>query len=331
MTSKIPFPLVWDNSMRSAFVGCPQKFHWEYMRHLRGLNPNVHLHAGKAWATGLEVARLCFYRDKLSADDAMQQGLAALVLAYGDFQCPPYINKSLPKLIEAFTYYFAAFPLATDPVQPYMGKNGPMVEFSFGLPLDLENLIHPSTGEPILFAGRADMVATYAGALSIYDDKTTSQLGASWSGQWDRRSQFTGYAWAANEMSLPVSQIVVRGIALKKTSVDHAQAITVRTKHHLDEWHKQIVRDIRRAIECYKEGYWDKDLSDHCSGQQRRKTNAKNYPQSNLALHPSRQKLPTARSFHPRNLRRPHLVCAGFRQRQAWHPRSYFPNPLPIL
>jgi len=253
--------------MRSAFVECPQKMFWEYMQHYKTLNPSIHLHAGKAWATGLEVARLAYYRDLKDPEEAMSLGLQALVAEYGDFPCPPHVPKSLPRMVEAFTYYFTAFPLDTDPVKPYIGRNGPMVEFSFALPLDIddEGLRHPETGEPILFAGRADMVATYAGALSIYDDKTTSQLGATWSGQWDRRSQFSGYAWAANEMGLPVSQIIIRGIAIKKLSIDHAQAITVRTKHHIAEWHTQISRDIKRAIQCWKEGYWDKNLAESCS------------------------------------------------------------------
>jgi hypothetical protein len=259
------FPLVWDNSMRSAFVECPQKFAWEYMHHFKSKAPSVHLHAGGVWASALETTRMAFYRDETPAPDAVAQGLAHLVQAYGTFDPGRHDNKSCERLMEAFRYYWKAFPLETDPVQPYMGKNGPMVEFSFALPLDA-SLIHPVTGEPIIYTGRADMVATYAGAVSIYDDKTTSSLGASWAGQWDRRSQFTGYVWAANAYGIPVTQVVVRGIALLKTSTNHAQALTVRTAHHIQEWHTQAVRDIRRAMECWKEGYWDLNLADACSG-----------------------------------------------------------------
>jgi hypothetical protein len=139
-----------------------------------------------------------------------------------------------------------------------------MVEFSFASPLD-PDLLHPETGEPLIYTGRADMIATYAGALSIYDDKTTSALGATWAEQWDRRAQFTGYTWAARSYNIPVSQVVVRGIAILKTDIKHAQAITLRTDHHIAEWHEQAVRDIRRAIQCWKEGYWDLNLSDACS------------------------------------------------------------------
>lgn len=267
MTDSLPrpeFPLVWDNTMRSTFVECPRKFSWEYLHHFKHKAPNVHLHAGKAWAGALEEARLAFYGEGLDSLSAQARGLEKLLSLYGDFDPGERSNKSLPRLVEAYTYYFKAFPLETDPVQPFMGPNGPMVEFSFALPLH-ESLVHPVTGEPIIYSGRADMIATYAGALSIYDDKTTSSLGASWAGQWDRRSQFTGYAWAAKEFGIPVSQIIVRGIALLKLSTNHAQTITVRTPHHIAEWHGQVVRDIRRAISAWEEGYWDVNLAEACS------------------------------------------------------------------
>lgn len=265
-----PFPLVWDNSLRSAFVECPRKAYWEYFHHFRPKGPgSIHLHAGKAWASALETARMAYYADKLDSRTAQALGLQTLISAYGSFIAPERGSgaaKSLDRLIEAYAYYFTAFPLATDPVQPYIGRNGkPMVEFSFALPLS-EDLLHPVTNEPIIYAGRADMVATYAGSLSIYDDKTTSSLGPSWASQWNRRAQFTAYSWAAREYGIPVSQIVVRGIAILKTQINHAQAITVRTPHHIAEWHGQMVRDIKRAISCWRDGYFDVNISDGCSG-----------------------------------------------------------------
>lgn len=252
--------------MRSHFVSCPQKFWWEFGEHFKPLTASTDLHAGKAWATGLEVARMAFYRDGKSVKEAMALGLRALIQAYGWFD-PPFHkqNKSLARLMAAFKYYYRVFPFDKDPAQPWVGATGqPMVEFSFALPLD-DGLVHPETGEPIIYTGRADMVCTYAGALSIYDDKTTSSLGPTWGNQWNRRSQFTGYVWAAQQHGIPVTQVVVRGIAILKTSINHAQAIPVRTPHHVREWHHQAVRDIQRAIQNWKEGYWDLNLSDECS------------------------------------------------------------------
>jgi len=140
-----------------------------------------------------------------------------------------------------------------------------MVEFSFALPLDEKRLLHPVTGEPIIYAGRADMVATYAGAVSVYDDKTTSALGSQWGQQWNRRAQFTGYTWAARAFGIPVTQVLVRGIAILKTEIKHAEYPTFRSQHHVSEWHEQFVRDVNRAIAAWKEGYYDLNLSDGCS------------------------------------------------------------------
>jgi hypothetical protein len=257
------FPLIWDNSMRSSLVACPQKFSYEYLHNWKSLYPSVDTHAGKAFAEGLEVARKSFYLNGVNPDDAIADGLSALISAYGDFECPSDSPKSRNRLSEAFIYYWDTFPFHLDPAQPYRGLSGPMIEFSFALPLD-DSLLHPITGEPIIYCGRADMVATYAGGVTIYDDKTTKSLGPTWGQKWDMRAQFTGYCWAAITYGIPVTQVLVRGISILKTKLDHAQTITVRTPWRIKVWHAQVVRDIRRAMEMWKEGYWDRNESDSC-------------------------------------------------------------------
>lgn len=263
------FPLVWDNSLRSAFVECPRSAYWAYLHHFKSPRENIHLHAGKAWADGLEVTRRAFYERGESSLHAIAEGLNSLIEKYGSFEAPSHgsgASKSLDRLIEAFSYYWAAFPLESDPAQPFRTRDGkPMVEFSFAIPIDPDRLRHPVTGDPIIYAGRADMIATYAGAVSVYDDKTTSSLGPTWANQWNRRAQFTGYTWAAQAYGIPVSQVLIRGIAILKTSINHAEAITVRTPHHVAEWKEQFIRDVSRAIECWRSGYWDVNLSDGCS------------------------------------------------------------------
>ena len=263
------FPMIFDNSMRSAFVECPRKFYWEYMHHFKPRGESVHLHAGKAWAHALETTRRLYYEHGLPPLQCVATGLEALVSAYGNFTPPERGSgaaKSLDRLVEAFAYYWNAFPLDKDPAQPYRGKDGkPMVEFSFALPIDEKRLRHPVTDEPILYTGRADMIATYAGGVSIYDDKTTSALGAQWANQWNRRAQFTGYTWAAQAFGIPVTQVLIRGIAILKTEIKHADCITVRTPHHVTEWREQFIRDVQRAMDAWEEGYWDVNLADACS------------------------------------------------------------------
>lgn len=263
------FPLIWDNTMRTDFVACPRKWAWSHLDnwHPRG-TLSVHLHAGACWASAVEAVRTAYYCDSLPPSEAIGRGLTTLAEQWGNFEPPPTSPKTLPRLLDALVYYFTAFPLETDPAQPHIGPAGPMLEFSFILPVEEtgpDALLHPESGEPILFSGRADMLATYAGALTIFDDKTTTSLGAQWSAQWDMRAQFTGYAWAAREFGLHARQVLARGIAILKTQFNHAQAITHRPDHRINAWHSQIKRDIRRAMSLWREGCFDFVESDACN------------------------------------------------------------------
>lgn len=257
------FPVVWDNTMRTALIECPQRFAYEHLYHFRPHRRNVHLHAGAAWATGLEVARRAFYVEGKDEEAALTAGLNALAVAYGDFEPPPKSPKSLPRMMDAFIYFFQRYSLSEDPIQPFVGPNGPMIEFSFVLPLG-DDLLHPVTGDPILYSGRADMVALYAGACTIYDDKTTTSLGEQWGKQWDMRAQFSGYSWAAQQYGIPAKQIVARGMGILPTNLDTAIAISYREPWRTERWLYQIKRDIRRAMQLWQEGYWDLAEADAC-------------------------------------------------------------------
>jgi hypothetical protein len=140
-----------------------------------------------------------------------------------------------------------------------LGRYG--IEFSFAQPLPYK---HPVSGDPIIYAGRSDMVCDYAEGLYIEDDKTASQLGASWSKQWDLRSQFTGYCWAAREAGLSVNGVLVRGVSILKTKYDHAEAITYRPAWQIDRWLAQVLRDLAAMEECWRAGYWDYALDHAC-------------------------------------------------------------------
>jgi len=260
-----PFPTTWDNSMREHFLECPRAWLFGSLLHLKPTQQSVHLHAGKAWAEGLEMARRAYYELGRDVETSEALGMQALIEAYGDFQAPHGSPKTLDRMMEALVYYYQCFPLRDDAVQPYAPPGGkPMIEFSFALPLD-SGLKHPETEEPIIYTGRADMIATYAGAVSIYDDKTTSALGASWANQWLLRAQFSGYCWAARQYGIPATQVVIRGIAILKTQFNHAQVITHRSAHLVDQWHEQFIRDVKRAIATWKEGYYDANFSNSCA------------------------------------------------------------------
>lgn len=262
MLIRPPFPHVIDSSMLASFRSCQTKFFREYMLHYKPATPSVHLHAGASFARGLEVARRKFYEDGANEPDAIAYGMGALVSAYGTYECPQDSAKSLERMAGALEFYFDRYPMATDDAKPILLGSRRAIEFSFAEPLEA---INPETGDPIIFCGRADMVAEFASGVYIFDDKTTSSLGATWSKQWEMRSQFSGYSWAARRTGIPVNGVLVRGVSILKTKYDTQQAITNRADWEIERWYEQVHRDIARMQQMWESGYWDYNLDHACS------------------------------------------------------------------
>lgn len=256
-----PFPEVWDASMVSALRSCGHKFFRDYMEHWKPKYESIHLHAGKAFAEGLEATRRGFFERGLAQGHALGEGLEALVKAYGDFTAPEESSKTLDRMLGALEFYFDTWPMETDHAKPAKIGDRLGIEFSFAEPL---GITHPDTGNPLIYCGRADQVVEYAGGLFIEDDKTTSQLGASWGRQWDLRSQFTGYCWAGRKIHLPIQGTIVRGVSILKTKYGSAEAITYRPEWQVKRWHEQVLRDISRALLMWQSGYWDYSLDHAC-------------------------------------------------------------------
>lgn len=264
-TIRPPFPSVIDNSLLSAFRSCPRKCFYEYFEHWKPRSPSIHLHAGGAYASGLEAARRAFYIDGKPEAECTAIGIRALMQHYGDFECPEDSAKSLSRMCGALEYYFSTYPMWSDAAVPVTLPGGARgIEFSFAEPLDA-NLLHPETGDPLLYVGRFDGLVDYAGAVYGLDDKTTSALGASWPKQWDLRAQFTGYKWGAQQSGINVAGFLVRGISILKTKYDTLQPITYRPDWMVDEWFTQTVRDIERMVSLWNEGYWDMNLDHACT------------------------------------------------------------------
>lgn len=247
----------------SHFRACPRQAQLESFEHWKHKSKSVHLHAGAAYARGLEVARLAYYQDGADERDAIAVGLGALIQAYGDFECPPDSAKSLERMCGAFEFYFSQYPMGTDSLKPATLPGGRLgIEFSFAEPIDLE---HPETGDPLLYCGRFDMIGDYAGQIFGEDDKTASQLGPSWAKQWDLRSQFTAYTWGARRAGIDMTGFMVRGVSILKTKYDTQQAITYRPTWQIDRWYEQTLKDIQRMIQMWEMGRFDYNLDESCN------------------------------------------------------------------
>ena len=259
----IPFPSVIDSTILSAYKSCHRKAFYEYLMHYKPINPSVHLHAGGAFAHGLEVARKCYFERQKPVDASVAEGLGALIKAYGDFEAPEDSAKSLARMMGAFEFYHDQYPMPSDLAVPAkLPSGGRAIEFSFAEPIDVT---HPQTGDPLLYVGRMDQIVEFAGGLYGEDDKTTSQLGASWSKQWDLRGQFTGYCWGAARMGFPLSGFLIRGISILKTKYETQQALTYRHPWQIAQWYEVTCRQIEAMKQDWASGTWDQDLADACS------------------------------------------------------------------
>lgn len=255
------FPAFFDNTLRGTFVACPLKFKRSFVDNLAPAEPSIHLHAGGCFAAALDAARKSYYSGLADEQEALQIGLAELIKTWGDFP-KDHPQKSLDRMIVAFDDYFREYRLPFDTIKPLMIDGKPSTEFSFALPLPINN---PDTGEPIIYTGRFDMLGVFNETLFVVDEKTSSQLGQSWAQQWDLKSQFTGYCAAAKSFGYPVAGAIVRGIGLLKRETTFAQVIEYRPDWQIDRWYEQLLRDIKRAIRCYEENVWDVALDEACA------------------------------------------------------------------
>lgn len=257
------YPHTIDSTMLATFRSCPQKFFRQYVQHWKPKAESVHLVAGGAFAKGIEVARKAFFEEGASHLTAQSAGLKALIEHYGDFECPPDSAKSLYRTAGALEFYFEQYPFNQDDMDPVTfpdGRRG--IEFSFAEPLPFS---HPVTGDPILYTGRSDMVANFAGGVYVVDEKTTSSLGASWPRQWEMRAQFTGYLWALRQTGVEPAGAIVRGVSILKTKYDTMQAITYRSSYEIERWQEQTCRDLARMQRMWEEGWWDYALDHACA------------------------------------------------------------------
>lgn len=258
------FPTSLDNTMVSAFRGCPRYMYNTYILNWKSPLPNIHLHAGKSFARGVEIGRKSYYMDKLPVEQAYSNSVEAFIEEWGSFEAPEGSNKSFDRVKGALEFYWEHYPLdAPDAPEPFTDLGGNKgIEYSFAEPLPIK---HPQTGDPLLYVGSLDMAAKAYKGLYVYDEKTTSSLGASWGKQWELRGQFSGYIWALQQLGLKPNGAIVRGVSILKTKYDTMEVLTYRSEAEILKWYYQLLRTANQMIEAWEEGYFDYNFSDHCT------------------------------------------------------------------
>jgi len=269
------FPSLIDSTILSSYLACPRQFYWAWINRLTVSQKSIHLHAGGAFAAAIETFRLSFYGAGSDYDTAMRDAIERFIKEWGDFPLMEDDNKSFYNMLGAINSYFTTYPPATDYVKPYMANGKPAVEFSFAIPT---SVLHPETGEPILYGGRCDMIGDMNGTLMIVDEKTTSQLGNSWSKKWQMRGQFAGYVMAARRLgNLPVAGAMIRGVSILKAGYGHAEALVYFPEWQIERWWEHLQHNLRCMVDDWRHSQalmsgtrhspagFDQNFSDACA------------------------------------------------------------------
>lgn len=248
--------------MISTGRSCPQKLLRQYVQHYKPRGESIHLIAGGAFAHAIEAARRSFYEFREDAAIAEARAVHALIGFWGAYEAPEGEAKSLERMVGALLFYLDEFPLGADKAEPILigGKLG--IEFSFCLPLQVK---HPVTGEPLLYAGRSDMVAAWRNGVWPHDEKTAGSQSKNWAMKWDLRSQFTGYCYALREFGIKPTGVVTRGIVVLKTMYHSQSAPSYRAEWEIDRWYDNLCEDLESFIWQWKREKWRFNFDDACN------------------------------------------------------------------
>lgn len=266
---ELPFYI--DGTMRSSWKTCPRKFFYAYVMRKVTPHASIHLHAGKAFAKACEETRIAYYAEGKSWQEAVDIGQVHMVRAWAEAEeevDPQASGKTLPNMLHLHEKYFEEYDRGNTNLRPVVRHEGkPAVEFSFAVPIP--GTSHPVTGEPILYVGRLDMLASRepdSDVVWAVDEKTTAQLGPKWGTQWELRGQFIGYAWAVSQYGYKCAGAVVRGCKITSTGAIGFAEVPIAIKPHLmDRWLGELQQDCADIKAAWEANAWRYDFADGCS------------------------------------------------------------------
>jgi hypothetical protein len=212
--------------------------------------------------------RKAYYLNGCASGDAFSKGCTAITRAWGDYQPPetktgPHI-KQWGKCLEALDTYRKFWPLEDDNLKPYTHASIPSIEYSFTAtivdpfssnPLKDDNhtselILHPESSDPLLHAGRIDMIAVTVGStIAALDDKTSSRQ---WDINWRLRNQFIGYVHQLQNQGIKSDLFLVRRMIIYKHECKPLQEMITIAPHMIQRYLYQRAETIHDMLHRWK-------------------------------------------------------------------------------
>lgn len=248
----LKFPENVDSTQLSLWSSCPQKWFIEFCLGRRQGGKNIHLHAGGAFAEGMEWVRR-YHFEGYDKEEALRAAFLKYAKFWGEYPLLLDENKSFVNMWMAIEAYLERWPLdGKDELYHILtNDNGdPWVEFSFAIPVPVN---HPISGDPLLYSGRCDALVSEPRSDMIFplDDKTTQSMGPSWTKSWAMRGQLYGYTWATRQMGWKSQGAIVRGVSLLKKSFDTQEVPVFLSEAQVNEWYYHSVIKLQQMADTY--------------------------------------------------------------------------------
>jgi len=261
--ARATFPEVVDSTIVLASA-CPVKFFYERCLNLAPHQKSIHLHAGGAFAHFVQITREQFYKEHKTLQQSMLIAMREFINFWGDYEAPENSYKSFENTLAAAFDYFRVYNPASDHIQPLIKSNGdPAVEFTFGIPIPIA---HPVTGQPIIYAGRCDMLGLLNGRMKvIVDEKTTYTFTESWAKNFAMRGQFLGYTWSAQQFGEAIRGAIIRGIGIQQKDIKHQEAMLTFPQWQIDRWYVEMLQKVQYLKVCWEKNEWPVNYGDICS------------------------------------------------------------------
>lgn len=266
LIERATFPDVLDSSILSSSA-CQTKTFYQYMLNLAPSSKSIHLHAGGCFASAVEQVRKSFYLEREPLDKALYDGWRTLIHSWGTYDDVPLEGtgsyKDFINISAALFDYFRNYNPQTDHIQPYIKYDkSPAVEFTFSIPLPIR---HPVSGNPLIYAGRCDMIGVYHGNICVVDEKTSYAFNSDWSNSFSLRGQFLGYTWAARSFGIKANMCVVRGIAIQQKQIKHLEAILTYPDWQIERWYVEMLKKVQRLVDSFNSNSYEMNYGDICS------------------------------------------------------------------
>lgn len=272
------FPAVIDNSMRKELVKCQKIAHYKFERGLTLETQAPDLIAGGAFAAGCEATRKAYYLKQKNMQDALSEGMDALVEFFGDYVPPPpkkyKTAKTKERMLGALAYYFGKNNLDEQTIKPIVLGDRMGIEMSFAYEIPI---LHPTSGANLKYVGRYDMLGIDDnGLVWVVDEKTTGDMGEGWINQWSLDSALSGYCWGARKAldehgmgDLVIAGALINGVAIRALSnempYEHRGVFVPRQQWEVDRWYQQMLRDVGGWVQAFQQQNHNQVLDHACA------------------------------------------------------------------